>query len=753
MTDDLINLDGPAIDLLSGPSSDHTVKNLISNSIGEAITDVKEEDGIEDLDRVNEQNNNVDLVEPSENNLEELSISRTKDVDVDDDLSPFFSEDDFDSDESDEFMEAEFLQHKTDYYMNKLDYIQVTPEVMRSQAEGYVRAIQWNLNYYYNGCCSWSWYYPHHYAPYTSDIKDFSDLKLEFEMGNPFLPFEQLLAVLPAASKTLLPAPYQNLMTSSTSPIIQYYPMDFKTDLNGKKQEWEAVVLIPFIAEDLLLEAMKPCNAILKDEEQQRNSHGPMYIYEYSAESLGRVDAPEYYPPIAQSHAKVKHVTIEEIRVPQDKLIKGPCPGAITDTYYPGFPTFKHLKYKGHLEKCKVRVFEQPSQNDNMIITLLSEKPKSDDLMQLATDLIGKSVFVSWPHLIEALVVGVSDKQHRVNQPKDPKGPLIKEENNLRMFSVQVETTEQYYKNRLGIEVGNTDVLVHVKGFCGQRYIYSPTGSITLEKQWNRAESNYSLQTIIVSLNVSHSHHHIFQNIQELFPIDSTVFMLGTPFYGCQGNVIDNVTLKNGRLKVTMNELTEPDMEQVKKVAYSIKYMPAHVAATKLSITSHLMSRITGSIFVVTKDQEDKKPNNQNKINIGLNLKLNKRNEEIPGYTKKNENQWLYSSRVIDVVRQYMDKFHQVFEYIQANVGNDVYTELELFPGEDSGEKLKELTNWLKNQPYAALERQPVGSHILEVEVVNKIEEVVDRLRIRRKENILQVKPHLLYKVIKFFVY
>ena len=38
-------------------------------------------------------------------------------------------------------------------------------------------------------------------------------------------------------------------MTSVNSPVIEYYPVDFKSDLNGKQQEWEAVVLIPFIQE------------------------------------------------------------------------------------------------------------------------------------------------------------------------------------------------------------------------------------------------------------------------------------------------------------------------------------------------------------------------------------------------------------------------------------------------------------------------------------------------------------------------
>ena len=91
------------------------------------------------------------------------------------------------------------------------------------------------------------------YAPFMSDIKNFIDLSIQFELGTPFLPFEQLLAVLPAASRQLLPKPFQNLMIMEQSEIIEYYPVNFKTDLIGKQQEWEAVVLIPFIDEQKLL--------------------------------------------------------------------------------------------------------------------------------------------------------------------------------------------------------------------------------------------------------------------------------------------------------------------------------------------------------------------------------------------------------------------------------------------------------------------------------------------------------------------
>lgn len=52
-------------------------------------------------------------------------------------------------------------------------------------------------------------FYPHHYAPFISDVSDFKDMEIKFEMGSPFLPFQQLMAVLPAARKELLPEPYQ----------------------------------------------------------------------------------------------------------------------------------------------------------------------------------------------------------------------------------------------------------------------------------------------------------------------------------------------------------------------------------------------------------------------------------------------------------------------------------------------------------------------------------------------------------------
>ena len=99
------------------------------------------------------------------------------------------------------------------------------------------------------------------------------EYQIDLELGEPFPPLAQLLSVLPPQSAQLVPPSYRQLMLSPTSPVFDAYPNDFSLDLNGKRAEWEAVALLPFIDEVRLLSAVRQIDesGVLTDEERQRN--------------------------------------------------------------------------------------------------------------------------------------------------------------------------------------------------------------------------------------------------------------------------------------------------------------------------------------------------------------------------------------------------------------------------------------------------------------------------------------------------
>lgn len=286
---------------------------------------------------------------------------------------------------------------------------------MAEQAACYITALQWTISYYYRGVCSWGWFYPHHYAPFISDIRNFQHLQIHLEKGKPFLPFEQLLSVLPADSKDHLPRAYHKLMTHPSSKLIEYFPRSFETDLNGKKQEWEAVVLIPFIDEDKLIDAMNDCNGDLTDVERKRNIHGPMLQYDFTSKHQGSLpDSPYGQAGTANLFCIETPVYRDDIQVPEDRMVFGPCKGAAgIEVYFPGFPTFRHHRHSAVLRMERVKVFDQPSRNESMIIQI-DEVPPERTLENLAEYYMNREIFVGWPHLREAKVVGVSDTKNRI---------------------------------------------------------------------------------------------------------------------------------------------------------------------------------------------------------------------------------------------------------------------------------------------------------------------------------------------------
>ena len=79
-----------------------------------------------------------------------------------------------------------------------------------------------------------------------------------------------------------VPEPWGQLMFDPESKIIDFYPEDFKIDLNGKKYAWQGVALLPFVDEIRLKAACNPLREKLTAAEIARNVRGDdrMYVRE-----------------------------------------------------------------------------------------------------------------------------------------------------------------------------------------------------------------------------------------------------------------------------------------------------------------------------------------------------------------------------------------------------------------------------------------------------------------------------------------
>ncbi|XP_045585017.2 5'-3' exoribonuclease 2 homolog isoform X1 [Procambarus clarkii] len=190
--------------------------------------------------------------------------------------------DSVDSDEEEEIPDEVRLYEdgaKDRYYESKFEVCADNLEFRKRVADEYARGLCWVLKYYYQGCASWDWYFPFHYAPFASDFTNCAKANVEFDIGEPFNPLEQLMGVFPAASRDHVPEPWGELMIDPDSVIIDFYPEDFKIDLNGKKFAWQGVALLPFVDEKRLKKALDTVYDLLTEEEKRRNKRGDSRMY------------------------------------------------------------------------------------------------------------------------------------------------------------------------------------------------------------------------------------------------------------------------------------------------------------------------------------------------------------------------------------------------------------------------------------------------------------------------------------------
>lgn len=624
--------------------------------------------------------------------------------------------------------DKKFLQWKDKHYRDKFTWDIDNEAELTKLTENYVQGLQWVLFYYYRGVASWPWYYQYHYSPMISDVKKGLNADMNFQLGQPFRPNQQLMGVLPDRSKKIVPQVYWPLMTEPNSPIIDFYPRDFELDMNGKKQEWEAVVKIPFIDEKRLLDAMAPKDALLSDAEKQRNSFGVSlkFVYEANVDYTYPSSLPGIFPDLPHCHC-VENIfelpTMDGLDV-YVGLVDGVKLG---DAALAGFPSLRTLPHTGQLGFHGVSVFQQESRNESMVITLSEGEEKGTTQDALAR--LGKPVHVGYPFLSEGKVTSVSDEMfsYRLADPNKPaQGANVVQVphppqgiSDWKKKALRIENT---YSKRLGIVIGTVESLITIDMLVGLRKTddgatvkeYAPIPGM---------EPDYATQTIVDEV-ISEDQRFLEKEavpIEEEFPVDSKAFFLGDMAYGRPLVVTGHQPGDKAEVYVSTLQGNEPEFGR--QIAFEAEraypYKPSYAVAKMLHLHPLVLSKLTSAFNVQSSGL---------RLNLGLNLKFEAKKLKVLGYSRKNQSGWEYSDKAIQLLVQYMTKFPEFVAKIADNPTGDGWEDTTFYPDPTEAKlKMKEIGAWLKSVQTKDFERVPLEAEQLDGDTVKKIEEASDK--------------------------
>lgn len=551
----------------------------------------------------------------------------------------------------------------------------------------------------------------------SEDVKKGLEADMNFQLGQPFRPYQQLMGVLPDRSKKIVPTSYHDLMTNPNSPIIDFYPRDFELDMNGKKMDWEAVVKIPFIDEKRLLSAMSTKNHLLSQEEQDRNEFGVTLKFTYSPDiDFAYLSSlPGIFPDLGHCHC-VENIfdlpTMEGLDF-HVGLMSGVKLG---EDALAGFPSLEVLPQTGTLGFHGVNIFQQDSRNESMVITMM--EPEKRTKVESAKAKLGQRVFVGYPFLSEAKVIRVSDELFNYSLAEDgskqpvaiPHGPQ-----EINLWHKKAERIEGVYSKRLGMIIGHVVTLIHVDMLKGLKKT-DDGASIKEYAHIPGLEVDYASQMVVEDV-VSEDQRFLEKAalpVEEEFPVDGKAFFMGEYNYGRPVHVIGHT---GGKVDIWVSSQPGKMVEFGKSIVAQAdrltQYTPSFAVAKMLSLNPLVLSKITSAFQVIVDD---------NKVNVGLNLKFEAKGLKVLGYSRKNNSGWEFSQKAIQLLQQYMVKFPDFIAGIQRNAQSKEYAATDFYPKDQAKDKIKEIQAWLKEIESKSFEKVPLDAAQLDSDAVGRIE-------------------------------
>jgi len=607
--------------------------------------------------------------------------------------------------------------------------------------KAYLDGISWVLRYYHDGVPSWEWFYPYHYAPYLAELSLTAPTWVPpvFPPSKPCRPLEQLLGVLPPQSHDLVPETYRFLMLSEQSPIISYYPKTFKTDLNGKRAEWEELVLIPFIETEKLRSAMKEAEKLfpLTEEELERDvlyDRVPCYtVADDGKEENHDVCIPTFMPGSFVIKTKISYIDID---------YQSPHPQLLTSVlniskFQPNpfiFPTLFCAPFHSIVKRVHVFLHSRPS-NDESIVCVLDDFPPNV-VENIEKALLGRTVLVGWPYFYPAVVESFVSREGVIDAAS---GGVMKEmTDGGKWFEQQLNDMSRDYLKRYAVALDKVNILVEVRPIAGM--CEKLDGSC--QRLYDNGSILVPLQTLCVDNPEADWQFYERPPCPQMLPIgiravaihDGTLKLVEVAGPGEKPDTVR--VYPCGRYDASINaELSSIITPAVKRgqKPYQGRWIPFHDLAVRCGLAHNY-----GALLALL-DRAEFSPN---RIQAGLGIVFRERISRNPGapygppkvrygWARYSKGENIFQSLSFcegceELIAEYKSKFPNVFNAIVKAEGR---REEKNIGGRNGGAELHHASEWVKTLPHAMCPIIPAGSSLLLADVVEKCINVIEKTK------------------------
>ena len=482
--------------------------------------------------------------------------------------------------------------------------------------------------------------------------------------------------------------------------------------MNGKENDWEGVVLIPFIDQELLqTEFRKIDTQLLTEKERKRNQFGETKLYKWDFKTSYPIKStlPSVFVDIDHCN-----VSVTDFNMPvfyKEKVLTLHEQTGLHLKSPHLFPTFSLLPHKTKSERIGIKAFSFPSRYPTRILQVersdwcchASEEPISleDEILRDKKHLsnlaqfLRRLVFVKYPYQQLGRIAGFSTHvaellAHRLDEVNE-----LDDEESKKWVRMCSRIDQKLFKKR-GINVGpfpkkdekippqiKFHTMVHIQKL--KRMNLGNDGTTIYE--WSKKAKAYPLDLVVFDKKKPIDPRYVIkrqpESLENMFKVDSSVIVYNKQHLGLKASIL-GVIPELKKVRVNILPCSDFSVDQVIKEEKKSELFTSYHLQNLFGFNQKSLAIISSSLYVQVSRKK--------KVDIGLGLRFQNKQKQREGYCfydqsdihlKSGRGTWMYTQAAIDLFSEYQKTHPKIFEFAKSFsiVGESKPHPKNIFPG------------------------------------------------------------------------